>query len=89
MVYACFTAHSGVRHCQQSGRKVNERNSSFVSGGHKAANIRDNTSAKTDKQTMPVGTEFRKDFPKLYSGVYVLALLSFLYFYNFKGHGGF
>ena len=85
MVYACFTAHSSICHCQQSGRKVNERNSSFVSGGHKAPNIRDNTSTKTDEQAIPIGTEFRKDFPKLNGGVYIFALFSFLYFYNLKG----
>ena len=89
MVYACFTAHSGIRHCQQSGRKVNERNSSFVSGSYKTANVCDNASAKADEQTMPVGAEFRKDFPKLYSGVYVLALFSLLYLYNLKGCRGF
>ena len=38
---------------------------------------------------MPISAEFHKDFPKLHSSVYILALLSFLYFYNLKGHGGF
>ena len=89
MVYAGFSSHSSICHCQQSGRKVNERNSSFVSGAHKAANICDNATTKADEQTMPVGAEFCKDFPKLYSGVYVLALLSFLYFYNLKRHRSF
>ena len=89
MVYASFPAHSGIRHCQQSGRKVNERNSSFVSGSHKTANVCDNASTKTDEQTMTISTKFRKDFPKLHGGVYVLALLSFLYFYNLKGRRSF
>ena len=89
MVYACFTAHSSICHCQQSGGKVNERNSSFISGSHKTANVCDNTSAKTDEQAIPIGAEFRKDFPKLHGGVYILALLSFLYFYNLKGRCSF
>ena len=89
MVYAGFSSHSSICHCQQSGRKVNERNSSFVSGCNESANIRDNATTKADEQTMPIGAEFRKDFPKLYSGIYVLALFSFLYFYNLKGRRSF
>ena len=75
MVYASFSSHSSICHCQQSGRKVNERNSSFVSGCNKSANIRDNTSAKTDEQTMPVGAEFVRIFihqDENFAGVLVL-----------------